>query len=443
MASYEETMKYGGATDTVVPTAAVAASVQGLGSLPGNIYAAVSAILASTSKGGLTQVIATKAPADPNATTINKELADAGITSGSKADIAMINGPDDMTGVDAAKYTLTEPLNAGAILMSKNTAAKFTAEANTTAMTVGGLGNSNVKFVSNHDISVVLQGGDNDSVSTADGNDDIVYDGGANVKINAGNGDNFVHIGGKGADNTVAVGTGSGNDLFELGKSTVSEGVSIGAGDGFDRLTTEGNRAQHVFSVENGVFKMHGNAPVDMTDVEVVTFTKTGTLAPSDEITVLASNAEDSLVAKLYAIVYGRDALDGQDGIMPTHDNYLEGINFWMQEFEKQSDNDGSLSHLVSAFMNGAEFERDFSNKSNADIVNTFFANLGKVAGSTPDTVAGHTAAEFTQMVDNGQMSIQDVAQAMGTSAEAVKILGADGAAYVVDAGNFIDDIGA
>ncbi len=341
---------------------------------------------------------------------------------------ALIAQSDGTTPVDAgtqlvtvnAGAHLTQDLGAPVVIMSGNSSADvtFSASSKIDAMVLGS-GNNNVTFQADKAISVETTGGQ-DNITTAGGNDNLVLNGG-NATVNTGEGNDSVVLTGANATANVTGGTG---DMTIWLDANATGNATVNAGDGFDRLSLQDNRANHTFAVDaNGNVIMHSNYGVTMDGVQVVTFdtNKDGQITSADNITVLAENSNDALVATLYKVALGREAIDGADG---WGGSTLGGINWWMNEFEKGA-TDGTTDHLVRSFLNCDEFHAKYDSMSNADYVNTLISNAG---------ISNANQAAWLDALNNGTMDRVDVAYAVATDAETVKVLGVDGENYVIDA---------
>lgn len=343
--------------------------------------------------------------------------------SGMDESVQIVNVP--------AGSTLDQDPGVGkAIIMEAGTSANVTFGADSTVETlVLGDGGSKVAFEGDKDITVELTGG-KDSVSTGGGDDTLTIKGG-DASVNTGEGDDVVTIQGVGKAQVTG---GSGDMVINL--QTNQGTATIEAGDGFDRLNIAEGRHAHEFVFKDGKIVMHSENAITMSGVQVVSFDNNndGQIDGRDNITILAENDRDSLVAKLYKVALGREAIDGADGF---GNSTLGGINWWMNEFEK-GETDGSIEHLVRSFLNCDEFNNLYGNMdSQTEYVEALFKNLG----DNIQTVNGKTAAEYAAAIDAGIMDRVTVAWNIAESKEAVDILGVkdpilglDGIQYVIDA---------
>lgn len=323
------------------------------------------------------------------------------------------------TQVVSASVDVTSDLGAQVVVMEGNTSANvnFAADSAISAMVLGN-GNSNVTFAADKAISVETTGG-NDVIATAGGDDQIVLNGG-NATVNTGEGNDSVTL--MGGEASAHVTGGSGNMTIHLDANATGN-ATVDAGDGFDQLTLQDDRANHTFEFDaDGNVVMHSNYAVTMSGVQVVTFdtNKDGAITAGDNITVIAENAHDSLVATLYKVALGREAIDGADG---WGDSTLGGLNWWMNEFEKGA-TDGSTDHLVRSFLNCDEFHQKYDGMSNTDYVNTLISN----AGISVD------GASWIAALDNGTMDRAQIAYEVATNEQTVQILGSNGENYIIEA---------
>lgn len=264
----------------------------------------------------------------------------------------------------------------------------------------------------------------------------------SNMSASFGNGDNNLTFGGNGGNIDVSVETGNGNDDIGIlgkftGQITTGSGdlelsldataqeesaISVDAGEGFDLLKLLGAVLKHTFEYANGHFRMHsGNVQMDGVNVVATDMDNDGAITSNDHITVLAETAEDSLIAKLYKVALGREAIDGSDG---WGDSTLGGINWWTNEYEKNNDITDH-EQLVRAFLNCDEFHNKYDSMTDTQYVNELFSNLG-----VSDVEA---AQSYIDQLANGSIDRETVAWQIATSETAVKVLGNDGQQYVID----------
>lgn len=228
------------------------------------------------------------------------------------------------------------------------------------------------------------------------------------------------------------VSSGAGNDEFVMDEAAQQGAeVSVDAGDGFDLLRLLGDAIKHQFSYSNGHFHMH-SADVQLSGVDVIGIDADENgkieLNGKDFIKVLATNAEDSIVAKLYKVAFGREAIDGDDG---WGDSTLGGINWWMNEFEKQDDSKvygddeaGYMEHLVRSFLNCKEFDDLYKDATDAEYVNALLTNA--------NATDLYNAEELVARLESGDVDRQMLAWEIADN-EKVQLIGQDGQLYVID----------
>ena len=255
--------------------------------------------------------------------------------------------------------------------------------------------------------------------------------------VMTGDGDDFMAL--EGAV-TGQVTTGSGDLTLTLDKVAQEQAeISVDAGDGFDIMKLLGQTVDHSISFKAGDKGIHmHSADIQMTGVDVVAtdVNRDNTITrDTDHIMVLATNEYDSLIAKLYKVALGREAIDDNDGWSKDgQGDTLGGLNWWMNEFEKQGDNDGSIDHLVKAFLNCDEFHNKYNGMTNVDYVRTLFQNLGLTDDDlqTNNELAAQLDS-YVQSLDAGSITREDVAYEIASSSLTTSILGLDGSAYVID----------
>ena len=341
-------------------------------------------------------------------------------------------------GVAAVQGTVTsaDVSNQEAVLVSSGaTLDNLTTGSNTTALVVGDgaqgtatmetqdattvqLDGAQVALTINNDADnvVTMRDANGSSLTTGNGDNTVTMADTANASVKTGDGDDTINISGTTSGN---IQTGSGDLTMVMDESAQENAqITVDAGDGFDLLQLMGNAVKHTFNFVNGLFHMN-SADVAMKGVQVVAqdANSDGQIDLSnDHITVLAENVNDSVVAKLYKVALGREAIDGEDG---WGGSTLGGINWWMNQFEKQ-DSDQSMDHLVKSFLNCDEFHNKYDGVDNATYVNTLLSNAG-----ADSSLAAQYLAEL-----NSGTSREDVAYQIATS---VEVTGIDGQQYVVD----------
>lgn len=309
---------------------------------------------------------------------------------------------------------------------------------------------NNITFATDADVAVQLGGGYNDKVTTAGGDDVVTFVGGVNstATVNTGAGNDTVVLQAYSATNNggeAQVALGTGNDVVELrgweGKATID------GGDGFDQLQVAGARGEHTFSYVNGHFVMN-SAGITMDNVNVVTFDNTpdNGVDNVDSITVLADTAGDAIVAKLYQVALGRQAIDdamgtnglgGDDAIRGA----LGGISYWTEVFNQGSNSGADLQNTVYRFLGSGEFQQLYCGVDDTTFVTQLFHNLDKVSPNFPVLmeVNGKSVQDFVNQLDGSQEARWDVAWEIASSDQASQILGQDGIGYVIEASGLDD----
>lgn len=354
-------------------------------------------------------------------------------TGGDSAVVAAVEVVDtNITSVDQISDT------AQVLIQGPDASANvtFAPTDNVTTMVVGGGGNSKVEFTTSEDVTVQLQGGENDSVATGAGNDAITFAGGS-ATIDTGEGNDTVVLQNEGNANVIM---GAGDGIVSL--QGLVGAATIDAGDGFDRVSSQSFRHDHTFSWANGRFHMHSDAALEMENVNVVTFDTDGD-GTIDEITVLADTVGESMIAKLYQVALGREAIDEgngwlADGLENTVANHqMGGFNWWTTQAGAESlTDDADLLALAERFFGCDEVVNKYEGMSNADYVAALFSNMNAMGTGTAATTAdGTTADQFVAMLDSGQMTQAQVAMEIAMSTEATDIMGLDGAQYVINGG--------
>lgn len=358
---------------------------------------------------------------DEAAREVFKDLEDSGVSQSTRDAIReLVESSDSSTiplytpgesvpdGVQVIKVTedLTSPIEGvKAIVMDANTSASVTFGADSTVEILSlGVGDNNVVFEGDKNITIEMTGGD-DSVSTGAGEDTFVYNGG-----------------------TASINSGEGNDTIRIEEGTEGDSVTADAGDGFDTLVYNGND-NHTFRYDPNTGKFHMNSiPIEMTGVDVVVrdIDGDGTIVRDvDKITVLATNQLDSIAAKLYKIVLGRDAID--DAETSPDGDVLDGLDYWMHRFDQITSvkGEGAEKNLVNEFLACDEPMSILDGKDDDGFVNQLFINLENGGG-----VIGKTADDYKAALEAKEMDWADVVLDIATS---VTIVGEDGMPYVID----------
>lgn len=305
------------------------------------------------------------------------------------------------------------------IMMGADASAnvEFAADSPVQAMVVGGGGESNVVFQTSDNVTVQLSGGMNDSVQTADGHDTVTFAGGS-----------------------ATIGTGTGNDTVVLDMDKINmddptTSASIDAGDGFDSVSIgASHRADLFFSFVNGVFRMvkqaitgrdgdiaaqadAGQASIDMTNVNVVTFTDSeGNI---EGATILADTDGEAAVGRIYNVVYGREGVDSN-----AQGTNVDGIDFWFETYGASKDMTADqLNDLSRAMVGSSEFDAKYGSMDAQAFADAMFKNVNDLKAVDVTTINEMTAADFANAINSGQMTKQDVAVLIANSDAAVQAL--------------------
>lgn len=377
---------------------------------------------------------------------------------------------------DGKPITSADDLDAPVVLVGKDgpaIATKFGKDALVKAIVLGEADNNSVVFASDNtnDLNVTMGAGNGNQVVTAAGDDTISYTGGNNATVNTGSGTDTVVVTGTGTGTTISQGEGD-FDLTVLFNSPAIFDSSldpivatIDGGDGFDTLQMgkgTGDRLFHTFTKDaNGNVVMHSNGSITLGGMEIITYDTNGDniLTPEDQMTIIANDVNDTLVARLYQIAYGRQPFDSYDANATGNAQAaqaLAGINYWI------TDGDGKdhfyqangktwdgyakddLQHLVYAFLNQDEFYSTYKVTKGENVgdlvglnaenyVTQLWDNLGAADNAK---INGATKADFVAALENGDLNAFDVAYQMASSDVADQILGADGNHYVIEPWN-------
>lgn len=321
---------------------------------------------------------------------------------------------------------------AAIVMMGAGTSANvgFAADSPVKAIVVGDGGNSMVEFATNDPVTVALQGGMNDTVNTAGGDDTISIQGGS-ATVNTGGGNDTVAI--QNGDVNLTSGDGNLSVVIETG---AQGSATIDAGQGFDQVRVGGSLAQHVFDFVRGMFTMRSPMELDMKDVNIVTFSENANAENATTATVLATSVQDSLLAKLYQVALDRD----NGGLDNPADGQLGGLEFWINQFSE-----GNLQHAVYSFLNCAEFHTKYDSMDNTQYVQALFNNMGL---SLDATVNGKSLSDYVASISSSSDAMEgryDVAWALAASEDTVKLFGAGAGdhQFVIDAEglNFTDPL--
>lgn len=238
----------------------------------------------------------------------------------------------------------------------------------------------------------------------------------------------------------VTVETGGGNDtvttaqgddvvvLTGKGKATVDAGV------GFDRVEMKGAKATHLINKVGSKVVVNSDVELEAQNVEVIKF-------EDGKITVVASKKLEGYIARLYEVIFDREA-------------DLGGLKYWFDKAEALSKqtvtpaptttkaklfggtsqqtpvkltDEQILKEIITGFMNSTEFKNKYANVSNEKFLELLYQGM---ADRKPDE------AGFNYWLDqltNKGASRADVIYGFVTSQESIKVLGDSGNDYVID----------
>ncbi len=245
---------------------------------------------------------------------------------------------------------------------------------------------------------VLVAGGGDDQIIVEGEGPVTVETGGGSDSITAGGGDDFIVINGDGNN---SVDAGQGDDTIAL--DTSGGASSIEGGEGFDTIDVSADsRSEHRFISSEDGLTLH-SAETKLSGVELVQF--------SDSLTVIADNADKADAARLYEVIFGREADIG-------------GMKFWME----QVDAGKSIQEIANFFVASDEFQAMYSDSlSNEEFVARLYEN------SFNRSAEESGLAFWTGQLEEGKMSRGDVALFFADSQEAVTLMGIDGTQYVID----------
>jgi Ca2+-binding RTX toxin-like protein len=259
---------------------------------------------------------------------------------------------------------------------------------------VAGGGDDNIQTTGDGNFTVETGGG-NDTVNTGNGDDTVTITGAGNSSVATGEGDDTIMVTG---DGTHTVNAGDGNDTIVLG---TDEGeVTVDGGDGFDQALMADSRGNHTFTIQDGILVMN-SAPTQIANVEAVQF--------QDGISVIAEDATEATVARMYEVMFDREA-------------DLGGLEFW---FDRAGEG-ATSGEIAGGFAASEEFSARYADMSNEEILDSFYQNA-----FDREADAGGKAFWLDQMADG--LTEAQVAEFFGASEEAVQLMGIDGTQYVID----------
>lgn len=264
-------------------------------------------------------------------------------------------------------------------------------------------------------------------------NNDITFTGNStNVSANTGDGDDTFTVNG---NFTGAISSLGGNNEINLDTLAQSNAeVSVDTGNGFDVMNLLGPVTKHHFEFANQRFHMQ-SANVSMKGVEMVQTDVDGDgnleATDGDHVTLLATDAQDSLAAKLYVAALGREMFDTGDEIKTTDGDQLSGIKFWMNM------NAAEDSDLVHSFFFCDETQAKLGGLSNEEFVNKVMSNIGKFDGALNAAFAEKVVSELDSGTIDQADALLEIVNAWQADANH-QIVGGDGQVYVVE--GFTDD---
>ncbi len=277
--------------------------------------------------------------------------------------------------------------------------------------------------------------GDGNNVQTAAGADKITFAGGS-ATIETGAGDDTVVLQSGG---TVKVSSQGDTLNVMLGDFDAASplNATVSGGDGMDRVTTSLDSTAYSFEFKDGYFIMTQDAmaraagdlaTVKMVNVNAVVYDNGDKqLTDADSTTVLAKDATQSLIGRMYRIGLGRDVLDDMD----DPDGALGGLNWWTNTY--QLGEGQNLHDMAMAMLNVDEFHRLYDGKSDANFVRNIFNNVGETDAAT--TYAGKTQADFVKELADGTINRFDVVWQIATTDEVSDAL--TGNKFVIDSSDF------
>jgi Ca2+-binding RTX toxin-like protein len=346
---------------------------------------------------------------------VNDRLSDSGLSQDSRSAITnLLNSqtgdttaiqefdgtpPDEGTTIltVGSDQNLTDDPGTPVIIMDDDApGANVTLDAGTgqDRILVAGGGNDNIQFTGDGNVTVETGGG-NDTVETGSGNDTVVITGPGNSSVSTGDGDDTIVVNSEGE---ITVNGGDGNDTIVL--STDQGEVTVDGGDGFDQLVLNDSRGSHTFSLQDGVLVMN-STPTEISNVEAVQF--------DDGISVLADNATEAAVARMYEVMFDREA-------------DLGGLEYWLGRAEEGA----SSRDIANGMAASEEFSSKYSQLSNEDVLDSFYQNA-----FDREADAGGKAFWLDEMSDG--LTEAQVAESFGYSQEAVELMGIDGTQYVIE----------
>lgn len=236
---------------------------------------------------------------------------------------------------------------------------------------------------------------------------------------------------------------GAGNDALSAG-NWLGGKATVDGGTGFDQVDARGQRDQHSFRYVNGSVVMDGDDGngITMQNVNVVAF---GNEFYDDrvqntprDITVFATSAGDALIARLYQVALGREAIDnayGTNGLHGTGEvsGWAGGLSYWTEVYNN-GDNSTNLLQTAYDFLGAGEFQRLYGGMDDQTFIIQLFHNLDKADGqwNALTEINGKTVQDFVNQLDGTQEARWNAAIEIANSTEAVQLLGQDGNQYII-----------
>lgn len=233
----------------------------------------------------------------------------------------------------------------------------------------------------------------------------------------------------------VTVETGGGNDTVTTAQGndvvfiTGSGKASIDTGAGFDRVEVKGGRGGFSFKIEGKKVIMTPKTTQKVTlsgevipDGEIVQLTSSSQ-TPNIEaniqgaevikfedgkISVVADTAIKGLVARLYEVLFNREA-------------DLPGLEYWFNVAEK-----ADIKDIIHGFLNSVEYKILYANLSDEQFLRMLYKGM---ADREPDREGFNY---WLSKLKEGVSKV-DIVYGFVASEEAIKVLGLDGSTYVID----------
>ena len=265
---------------------------------------------------------------------------------------------------------------------------------------VAGGGDDNIVVTGDGAITIETGGG-NDTITTGLGDDTITVTGSGFSAVKTGEGGDLILVTG---DGEVTVSAGEGNDTIII--QTDQGATTVDGGAGFDTAGLDDARGNHNFTYVDGVLTLN-SSPTQLEGVEVIQF--------ADSISVVAENKDDATVARLYEVLFDREADVG-------------GLEHWFNTLDVGM----SIGEVAENFITSTEFQNANASVSNEEFLTNLYQGM---AGREPDEGG---LAHWLTLMEEHNFSKADVALEFAQSAEAVQLMGIDGNQYVIDLSDII-----